>query len=638
MELYDVYEKNKEQIGEKKTNKFKQEVILLPISHTTQTAHIEVNITEDGEFHTATVLGKNDNRNTVIPCTLESASRSSNLAPYPLHDKLCYVAGDYVKYGGTVKTKDFVEYGGKKKKGDPHFAYLNNLKLWVSSSHANEKVKIIYEYLSKGCLIRDLISQGVLHEDNGLLIEKWDKNYEEKYGSKPDIFSAVTGKQTDAFVRFNIYSPTKILKEVWYDQEVANSFINFYNSSLQNFESGICYVTGKLAPITELHANKIRNAADKSKLISSNDESGFTYRGRFETAKQAATISYEASQKAHNALKWLIGLQGDTINQRVFLIWGINEIPLLLEDDPLKLSPNPKEFVPVTEKEYALRVNKAVNGYRTKYDTKESVNILILDAATTGRLAVTYYQRFHKELYLDRLEYWYQTCSWRFREKHNETGKSVEFVKTPTPKEIATATYGLRDDKLIKETVERILICMFENIDQQIPKDIERSLIIRASRPTTMENWEWEKCLSVACAIIRKNRKKREEINMSLETENKNRSYLFGRLLAVADVAERTALNLNGETRDTNAMRYMTAFSNQPEKTWKVIREQLHPYLMKLGKGGFRFTQLMDEITDEIGTINFNNERLDGLYLVGLSSQRRALYQKKQELEENEAE
>lgn len=47
-QLYDTYESNLDRVGvvEKKHNG--QEFTLLPISHTTQTAHIEVRVTENG--------------------------------------------------------------------------------------------------------------------------------------------------------------------------------------------------------------------------------------------------------------------------------------------------------------------------------------------------------------------------------------------------------------------------------------------------------------------------------------------------------------------------------------------------------------------------------------------------------------
>ena len=43
-------------------------------------------------------------------------------------------------------------------------------------------------------------------------------------------------------------------------------------------------------------------------------------------SREAASISYDVSQKAHNALKWLINRQGKIIDQRVFLVWGNEEL------------------------------------------------------------------------------------------------------------------------------------------------------------------------------------------------------------------------------------------------------------------------------------------------------------------------
>jgi CRISPR-associated protein Csd1 len=34
------------------------------------------------------------------------------------------------------------------------------------------------------------------------------------------------------------------------------------------------------------------------------------------------TLSYEVSQKAHNALKWLIANQGQKAGEKVFVLWG----------------------------------------------------------------------------------------------------------------------------------------------------------------------------------------------------------------------------------------------------------------------------------------------------------------------------
>ena len=63
-------------------------VPLLPICHTTQKAHIEVVIDQDGCFKRAKVIPK-DQARTIIPCTERSSGRSgSKPETHPLSDKL----------------------------------------------------------------------------------------------------------------------------------------------------------------------------------------------------------------------------------------------------------------------------------------------------------------------------------------------------------------------------------------------------------------------------------------------------------------------------------------------------------------------------------------------------------------------
>ncbi|MFB4474941.1 type I-C CRISPR-associated protein Cas8c/Csd1, partial [Oceanobacillus caeni] len=564
--LYKTYEMNTEQIGKTVKKRNDKEYTLLPISHTTQNAHIEVTIDEDGDILQATVLEK---ENTIIPCTEESASRAgSKIAPYPLHDKLSYVAGDFVKYGGKIKNQDDV----------PFDAYIQNLKEWAESPYAIDKVKSIYKYLSKGRLIEDLVKYKVLVlDENQQLIEKWNKKYEESLGEKPLIFSSGTTDQVSAFVRFNVYSRTSTV-DVWKDREMYQSFIDFYNERLG--DEDVDFITGELAPSTERHANKIRHAADKAKLISANDTSGFTFRGRFKTSKEAAGISYEVSQKAHNALKWLIHRQGKTIDNRVFLVWGNDDksVPDPGEDalDILYHANRKIEEEPDTDKPFAEEVKRAIDGYRNDLNYDSEVNILVLDSATTGRMAVLYYRNMNKEIYLNSLKDWHSQCSWEHRYRKNEE-KFVKFYGAPATRDIAFAAYGPRaSDKIVKGLMERMLPCIIDG--QIIPKDIVKSAFQRASNPVAMERWEWEKTLSIACALIRKSLiEKKEEWDVALDKTITDRSYLFGRLLAVADVLERGALGKE-ETRATNAIRYMNSFSQKPSRTWMTLQASLQPY------------------------------------------------------------
>jgi CRISPR-associated protein Csd1 len=624
LNLYETYDANLDRVGriEKKHNE--QEYTLLPVSHTTQNAHIEVRITEDGEFHSASIIDKSD-ANTLIPCTEESSSRAgSKIAPYPLHDKLSYVAGDYAAYGGEIK------------KEEPFPYYIKQLENWANSPHAAAKVKSIYRYLSKGRLIQDLVEERKLFVDaDNRLLAKWDKQAEALHGgARPEIFSVIAGDQTSAFVRFNVYSTTDTLADVWKDQEMYDSFIRFYSGQLG--DEDWCYVTGKMVPATDRHANKIRNAADKAKLISANDTSGFTFRGRFNLSQDAASISYEVSQKAHNALKWLINRQGKVMDQRVFLVWGNEEVDIPgPTEDTFAIDPESvvaKERVADTSKAFAKDFARAMDGLKNRLapalSSRENVNILVLDSATTGRMAVLYYRNMNKELYLDKLVNWHSTCAWLHRYRKSDDGDFIQFYGAPATKDIAYAAYGPRaSDKIVKGLMERMLPCIVDA--RKIPLDILSSAYYRASNPESMERWEWEKTLSITCALINK---QRGGFSVSIDENNHDRNYLFGRLLAVADVLERRMLGYE-ETRATNAIRYMSVFSKHPARTWKTIQERLQPHQEKLGtryKYLSDYAAIIDEVASKIPFSKFNNAPLSEVYLLGFYSQRHELYQKKE--------
>ncbi|WP_440898015.1 type I-C CRISPR-associated protein Cas8c/Csd1 [Amphibacillus sp. Q70] len=630
LQLYKTYQRNEQTVGKMEKKYENREFTLLPVAHTTQNAHIEVEIDEDGNFSSAHVLEK---VNTLIPTTDDSASRSgSKVAPYPLHDKLMYIAGDFEKYGGKIK----------KQETTPYQVYISNLEKWMNSPYRNERVHLIYQYLKKGTLIEDLVNdKKLITDNNNLLISKWKQDYEKELGEKPDIFSSGATDQFSVFVRFTTYSPNGV--PIWRDKEVYNAFSKFYEHQMkESKEPDTCFVTGEQALTTERHANKIRHAADKAKLISSNDTRGFTYRGRFKDSQEVASISYEVSQKAHNALKWLIHRQGKTIDNRVFLVWGIagdtkstSGSAELAAPDPMEDSFNffkdtvaKKEFAPDTDRPFARQFKQAIDGYRHNLTSSSSINVLILDSATTGRLAVLYYRHLNKELYLQRIEDWHENCAWEHRyRKLND--QYVSFYGAPATKDIAFAAYGPRaNEKIIKGLMERILPCIIDK--RNIPRDILKSALQRSSNPVSMERWEWEKTLSITCALTRKALlEKEEEWNVALNEETNDRSYLFGRLLAVADVLERSALDKD-EKRATNAIRYMNSFSKQPARTWLTLQNSLQPYQAKLGTRATYYTKLIDEIADKFKEDDFNNSPLTEKYLLGLYSQRKTLYTKKE--------
>ena len=613
LRLYETYDANLDRVGDAEQGA-RGDVTLLPISHTTQNAHITVEITEDGEFHSATLNSKDD-FSTIIPSTEQSASRAgAKIAPYPLHDKLSYVAGDFVQYGGKIKGEE------------PFAHYIKQLEEWANSPYACSQVKSIYRYLSKRTLIRDLVNEGktIRLDENHQLISKWDKKYEALYKEKPEIFSVVPGEQDATFIRFNVYSPHKILEKTWKSKEMYESFVQHYSRLLG--EQDYCYVKGEQLPRSDKHANKIRNAADKAKLISANDTSGFTFRGRFVNSNDAASISYEASQKAHNALKWLIQRQGKIVDQRVFLVWGndAQDVPDPNADSySIGINSVVSEKVSNTNTPFAKEVAKAMAGYRNSLKSDASVYILELDAATPGRMAVLYYRDMDKELYLDKLEQWHSTCAWLHRYQRDEQGEVISFYGAPATKDIAFAAYGSKaNEKVVKGLMERMLPCIMDG--RTIPQDIVKSAFYRASNPVGLDKWEWEKTLSITCALINK----KEGKGLGLDVVSQDRDYLFGRLLAIADVLERSAL-ASDEKRATNAIRYMNSFAKYPARTWGTIQASIQPYQAKLGTQLRYLTSLIDDVASQIAIEDFDNRPLGHKYLLGFYSQRHELYQKK---------
>lgn len=117
---------------------------------------------------------------------------------------------------------------------------------------------------------------------------------------------------------------------------------------------------------------------------------------------------------------------------------------------------------------------------------------------------------------------------------------------------------------------------------------------------------------------------------MSLDETRKTRDYLYGRLLAIADVLEERALYKTKEKRATNAARYMQQFSQRPYQTWKQIHEALMPYMVRLGGANY-YKNLMSKVVNLNPEGLEGNKPLSGEYLLGYYCQRQSLLEKKED-------
>lgn len=593
---------------------------LLPIGHTTQYAQIEITLDDQGNFLRARALEKSE-ANTIIPCTEKSAGRTSGLSPHPLFDKLQYIAGDYS------------EYVPEKESG--FLLYSEQLKQWCDSPYGNPVIRSVYTYTQKQTVIHDLIRNGVLClDESGKIMDSWEGD-----GDKPIIFTQ-TAAPSDSFVRFRVETIGKEGEtRVWLMPQVRKDFIAYYQSIFPDKE--LCYVTGIQTSVSQQSSAKIRNLGDKAKLVSSNDTSGFTYRGRFIESSQAVMQSYEVSQKSVNALKWLIDKQGYKNGDQVIVAWATNNVPVPKPCESYDEFDQEDEGTD-TAAEFAKRLNNAIAGYAANLDDTTNVVVMGLDSATPGRLSITYYRELTGSEFLERIRKWQLSANWYPLVKLKQIDeKKITWVKyrgTPVPKDIAEAAYGRSiNDKLKKATVERLLPCIIDG--KPIPRDIMIAAVSHASRPFSTEPWEYRKTLGIACAVVRKyyndqyNQKilsntYQERWKVELDQYETDRSYLFGRMLAYARrIEEYAQYKRNNAPRQTNAERFMLQFQKVPEKTWVRLYHQLLPYLSTFrtespNSIGNRYEAALNAIVEQLRISGgYTNDALSPIYLLGYQCQ-----------------
>ncbi|MCI0617222.1 type I-C CRISPR-associated protein Cas8c/Csd1 [bacterium] len=616
---------------------------LLPIYHSSQQAHIEAVLNECAEFVGAKVIEKVE---TILPATEESAGRTSGEAPHALADKIQYCAGDY---------KDF---GGQKK---AYFqSYITQLEQWCNSEYSHKKVKIIYEYLKKKTLVDDLVRIGVLYVGAGrCLLDDW-KNGETE---QPAIFKQLqkdsnTKKydQGNALVRWRVQIPGDFQENAtWLDQTVYDSWRR-YCVTLDN-TLDICHISGRNQPVATNHPRRIRNSGDGAKIISIPvDETFYTFKGRFVKETEACAVGVEISQKAHNALRWLISRQGYRNGDQVIVSWAVSgkEVPKITDNslDFLgnELEQTEEAFSSDVGQRFALKLNKKIAGYQQELGSSEKIVVIGLDSASKGRLSISFYRELTGSEFLKHVENWHLDFAWLlcyFIKNQSKKTRQVWRTCAPSPKSIAEAAYGKRlDDKLKKTTVERLLPCIVDG--NPLPPDLLESCVKRTSNRVSMEDWEWQQSLGISCALYKgyytriSDTNQRRLYKMALERERKSRDYLFGRLLAVAEQIEGYALYKSNEKRITSAERLMLRFSSHPCSTWKTIEESLRPYKDRLrassDAGLLHYWEA--EIEQVCSLIEFDDfisdKPLSGEYLLGYHCQK--LYKKlkaKESIEES---
>jgi len=563
------------------------QTMMAPIGHIVTRAELEIILDADGRFVDAAAVDKNEHK-IIIPVTEGSAGRTSAPCAHPLCEQVGYLLPQN-------ETK--------------YRLYTEQLEAWNLSEYTHPKLKAVLQYVQGGTMKEDLVRCGLLKiKEDGTIDEE-----------KQLIRWKVLGEKVES---------------CWLDPTLFEAFTDYY-ISCQNGKRSLCMVSGENATIALQHPKGVVAINGNAKLISSNDQQNFTWRGRFSEDWQAAEVGYEASQKAHNALRWLVQEQGYVLGGRTFLCWN---------PEGCKLSSPLLPFARFTQpvfhpSDYKDELRKVLSGRKAELKLSDQAVLAVFDAATTGRLSLTYYNELQAHDFLERLCSWDESCCWI---DHRDG------IKAPSLKQIIDCAFGVErtekgsakletDERIMRQQMQRLVACRVERA--MLGYDIVKALVDRASHPVAYENETYRKILFTACAAIRKNRYDRfkEEWEMALEPERKDRSYQFGRLLAVMEKIERDTYE-GDEKRETNAIRMQSVFCQRPMYAAGNLEKQLERAYFPRLRPGHRiwYKNLMGEIMDIISTFPQEdwNKPLDETYLMGYYLQRNALYTRK-EREEN---
>ena len=562
---------------------------LAPIGHLLTSANIEVTLDREGKFLSARRVDKSEPK-IIIPVTEDSAGRTSAAAklPHPLCEQIKHLTAE-------------------------ENYYLPQLALWQKSEFTHPFLEPILGYLRAGSLRSDLLTSiGALKEDD---LVCW------RVVGFPDEEPAC-----------------------WKNTRLMHAFTEYYGSRISKRENVLCMVDGTQTVTASQHLKGIIPVNGNAKLISANDTSGFTFRGRFSSDWQAATVGYVNSQKAHNALRWLASEQGvrEAVGTRTFLCWSPQGVSIPKPTRSFRST----EAAPQTRpSDYRGALSATLMSYRKDHRLtgNEQVVLAAFDAATTGRLSLVYYNEFQLDLFMDRIKEWDLYCCWNM-------GKYG--IQSPALPDIVELAFGTQRNTNKQETfletdakvkclqVQRLLNCKLNG--STFPIDIKRVLVERASSPQNYEDTIWRSIVRCACAAIQKYHydTKQGGDEMSWSLDKQERSFQYGRLLAVMERAEADFYYKTNETRQTNAIKFMSEFRQRPWTVFERINRQLHQaYLSRIDPWqAARYERLKDEICKILCIFDEKelNLPLTDLYLIGYELQRGAFFEKSKETKPSE--
>lgn len=598
---------------------------VLPIGHKNIHAQIQIDIDGEGNYipGSAAVIPKNNAR-TMIPCSDASINRTgTGKNPYLLFDELRYMAGDYVRYGGRVMDHGYEEY-------------ISQLNKWCLSKAEHPLARTVYDYVRKGTLIQDLVQDGLIpldtdSEGNFVVPIKWEGE-----GPEPEIYSVCHRDKGPLSCSVRIQIMLEGLDpEIWKEPTLQESAIAF-NELLRSKENvtDICYVSGREAAPAKIHPYAIGT----SKLISSNDTTGFTYRwGILDKPEDRCQISYSESQKIHLAFRWLRDHQSFTIGPYTYLLWSskritLSELEIFFDgntDIPEETNGGGKfDFIDFTGAEHLKSVRDFIRGYTNDLDPDEEIILMSIALPSPGRASILQYEPMKASSFHHNLLTWKETC---YGFLPVEGGFAL---RSPSVNEIAHLAAGLKMGAPIgnsvsadnaKRTVLNTMV-LGHHLPSSLIQSVYKNCVRNMAHPEVKRNPLFDRSFNVAAAVI----------NYTLKTSGQasekewDRSYRFGQILAYMHEIENLSYFITHRAaRITNAEKLIVPYCSTPARTFALLEKRLIPYIetIQYTSKGKEMLHSLSCLISDLSAEELTNSPLNEKFLIGYHSQLAALFQ-----------
>lgn len=606
--------------------------LILPIYHNSMKSNgkniVEILINKKSELVDAKFLEDGDI--VIFPVTEDSVARSSGIAPHPLFDNF-----DYVIQVDTPKSD----------------AYISQQEALLNYED-DDFVKIIHNYIIKERVFEEILSK--LYKDYKIVKDK-NVEYIDNSEKKPKTVSVDFSK---VFLTFAVedYEGKKNLS-LSENKKLQEKFIKYTKGFFvrdKDTEEIICNVSGKEDFLCLKHKPLIGSARLISQ-ITANDEN---FLGRFDKPDETIKIGKDSSQKIIQMAKSL--LDGDNTARWLgeftyALSWFSDDIQNKTDLDPTKkieildLGPlfdltgenlpqgNRSESRKISD-ETSESIVKSFTSGKVLFSNESKYYMAIIDKVSNGRVAVKYFREMESSRLKENLVTWQNKYHWYKISKEKEKTNY-----TPSPLMLIQTAYGVEREKGLEVTKKKFVTDQYKNIlasiieGRDMPKNIIQALEINIRNRLNYDKF-WPQVKLCALSVLRE----KEGIkNNMLDRNDIDRSYLFGRLLALYERLEKITYDMDNE-RVTNAEKLWTSYVNKPVTMNLRLRNLLRPYEDKLlhndSKRGIYF-KIKKDIAEVTNLISENydyksketNRPLGSGFIFGYEAQMADLFTKKED-------